>query len=272
MSNSNLILMFMIKKLLKYIGLFTLIPVSIYNIMCKYVEYLSFWNLKDVFVEYEYIYWYWIPVDWKIVTIEMLGTFNYPIKLPKTLLRLFMGNYFNQPIVLPNSLKHLTMGEIFNQPIILPETLEYLSMGDCFNQHIVLPNRLIHLKLGSNFDKMIRLPNTLRYLVIRCHSKHKLLLPESLEAIAFGYSVSTDLVMWYCENLPNSVSTVVIRDKIGYYTLANLPNSVKYLIEFMHYISIFNNANVKITPALSEREKLKNIVDCFLPNYLFAHE
>lgn len=209
--------MYFIKEVLDYIGLFTLYPV--YKIMCKLIEH-------------KYIYWYLIPVNWKITKIKLYCGFSCnPILLPETLEHLIMDYRFNSPIMLPNNLLSLTMGESFNQPVMLPNTLVYLTMGFDFNQPIILPETLECLKIGYKFDKIIKFPNTLRYLEIGSCYKYKSILPESLKTIVFSCNVSNDLTVWYCDNLPNSVSKVIFKNDICRSTLSNLPNSIKYLIE-----------------------------------------
>lgn len=298
--------MYPIETILKYIGLFALCPICkiihshikkhrTLQSICESIEYkYIYWHWipvgwKIIKIEMRYI----SVSQWKNVSLPetlehfvMHKMFDSPIELPKKLLRLVMGyyfdqpivlpetleylimkNYFNQPIVLPDPLKHLTMGDFFDQPIVLPEALEYLSMGKCFNQHIVLPNGLKHLIMGYRFNKIIIFPNKLRFLVIGDYYGHKLILPESLETIAFSYYVTQDILVWYFDNLPNSVSIVILDNYVCDYPLKNLPNSIKYLIEklFMTKPRVFNNKCVEMELEHDELDKVDKIINKMYP-------
>lgn len=280
--------MYPIEPILKGIGLFALYPICkiIYSHINKYIYWhwipvgwkITKIKMRDVFplekvslpetlehLVMHKVFDSQIELPKNLLRLDMGDYFDQPVILPDSLKYLTMGYRFNQPIAIPNPLKHLTMGDFFDQPIILPETLEYLSVGNDFNQHIALPKALIHLSMGNRFDKIITFPNTLRSLVI-CNScyRHKLILPESLVTFAFPdhNAMDQELVMWYCDNLPNSVKILITDGYIGVQPLVNLPNSIKYLIEIfiVGKPRVFNNKYVEIKLTHDEREKLDKII------------
>lgn len=99
----------------------------------------------------------------------IIGSFNNMVNLlPKTLIKLELGDNFNQEINnLPKTLIKLGLGDKFNQKINkLPKTLIILILGNSFNKSLDnLPNSLQHLEIGSNFKcKINKLPILLKIL------------------------------------------------------------------------------------------------------------
>lgn len=196
-------------------------------------------------IEYKYKKFLGIPYYRLATKLSICGNYStQPITLPNTLLFLSI-KFYNEPLVLPESLIFLNLGYLYNHPTILPNTLLYLIINNHFNQPIKLPETLVYLKLGYNFNQPVVLPDSLRclevcgqnvilpkqllYLSFNTGPHPKLHLPETLKTILF--IDSTNNVDWYLDNLPNSITTVVLGCGNRKFPYNNLPNTMTVITD-----------------------------------------
>lgn len=145
---------------------------------------------------------------------------------------------------LPNTLKKLILGNKTNGPITLPNSLE-----------------LFHMR---NYDKLIFLPKNLKILYINVRSNYKMHLPEKLTFIVFHNCTIRDThLMWYMDNLPDSVKTIHIENPFPW---MNIPQSIESIVMHSDLIisRMWNNGN-----ELHEHTAFKHKILRIKPNISF---
>lgn len=202
----------------------------------------------EYIIEYKYKKFLGIPYHRSAFKLSICGNYStQSIILPDTLLFLFV-KYYNEPLVLVQSLIFLSLGPGYNCPVTLPDSLMYLIIGNHFNQPIKLPEMLQYLKLGRGYNQPIVLPNKLRclelcgqdvilpkqllYLGFDTGPNPKLHLPQTLKTIIFSNSFTN--ADWYLDNLPNTVTTVVLGCSNRKLSYNNVPKTTTIVID--HWI------------------------------------
>lgn len=168
--------------------------------------------------------------------------FNFPIKLPDSLKKLYLSDDFNQSIELNENLEKLEFGDDFNQPIKLNknlktikfgimfyrkielnENLRKLHFGKRFNLPITLNEDLRELKFGDDFCYSIILPKYLRKLKFGSDFNEEIILNENLEKVKFGRRFNQPI------NLPNRLRKIKLGRNFNQ-PLNNIPENLKTLI------------------------------------------
>ena len=138
---------------------------------------------------------------------------------PNSLKLIYFGYNFNQKIenvTWPNLLESITFGSNFNQEIEKiewPDSLQSITFINYrFNQkieNIKWPSSLKYLTLGNNFNQKIE----------------NIKWPDLLHSITFGNKFDQPL-----DFMPESLTTIHIRNPLYEHTLCNLPSSIKKII------------------------------------------
>lgn len=232
------------------------------NLCCSFANNEYFYN-----IEYRYKKFLGISYPNSIIKLVLSTCYQQrePVKLPDTLLYLFVV-YHNGSLTLPSSLVLLHLGYTYNYPIVLPNSLIYFAMSSRFNQPIKLPDTLVYLKMGHNYSQPIELPDSLRclelcnqnvvlpknlfFLSFSTGPKHKMHLPQTLKTIAFN-NVDED-IQWYLDNLPNSITHVVLEYNNENLSYSNLPNkfsniATNYHDDYCRYYKKYLNEYIKLS-------------------------
>lgn len=221
-------------------------------------------HLSDVFN-------YPIILPDSIINITFGENFDQNILLPKNIQQVIFGKNFNRQILIPDTVTHLKFGSKFNKHIVLPSSIKHLIMGKNFDRYIILPSGIKHLTVGKLFDCQIIIPDTVTYLKFGNKFNQKIIVPNSVKTLIFGEDYNQEIIIpksvtelsipainikiepniksltligaldkEYLENLPDTITELIIKNNIKYdeYIIEGLANKNNITtLHLMYYTS-----------------------------------